>query len=59
MLAFVPFVSIMFMDYHQMDPRAHTPAGPLLTGEWWWAYEGLLYSVRTGKSAHEHVYNKM
>jgi hypothetical protein len=29
----------------------------VLTGEWWWrAYEGLLYSVRTGKSAHEHVH---
>jgi hypothetical protein len=29
----------------------------VLTGEWWWpAYGELLYSVTTGKPAHDHVY---
>jgi hypothetical protein len=29
----------------------------VLTGEWWWqAYGELLYSVKTGKPAHDHVY---
>jgi hypothetical protein len=29
----------------------------ILTGEWWWrAYGELLYSVKTGKPAHDHVY---
>ena len=29
----------------------------VLTGEWWWqAYGELLYSVNTGKPAHDHVY---
>jgi hypothetical protein len=29
----------------------------VLTGEWWWpAYGALLYSVTTGKPAHDHVY---
>ena len=28
----------------------------VLTGEWWPAYGELLYSVTTGKPAHDHVY---
>lgn len=29
----------------------------VLTGEWWWrAYGELLYTVKTGKPAHDHVY---
>jgi SAM-dependent methyltransferase len=29
----------------------------VLTGEWWWpAYGELLYSIKTGKPAHDHVY---
>lgn len=29
----------------------------VLTGEWWWqAYGELLYSIKTGQPAHDHVY---
>jgi hypothetical protein len=29
----------------------------VLTGEWWWrAYADLLYTVKTGETAHSHVY---